>query len=157
MLWDTATDKPEAVMRLFQQDIANGAKPSQTKQLRDVNRAKFQTNGVGVGIATEEMGCYLYDIRTLCPVNTFGCRTTAADEELLLAKHSCAFSRSGRLLFTAGSDLTLEVWDTLQPDAKKPLHTLCFHESRVTDVAVPADGQGCGTASWDSVVGIIAP
>merc|ERR1711924_280226 len=71
--------------------------------------------------ATESFGSFLFDARTRTAVNKFGC-----EERDIGPKTSCAFSSSGRLMFV-GTDDGVEVWDTLQGDASKPLQFLKPH------------------------------
>ena len=130
-------------------------KRGQTKTLIDVNKVKFQANGFGVGVASEAMGSFLYDVRTLGAINTF---VGSSAESKSIPKYSCAFSKSGRLMFVGTEDNTIEVWDTFKPDAGATLQSLTMnHDNRVTEVCVPTSGMCCATASWDTTGSIIQP
>lgn len=151
MLWGLGTKGPLATMRLYQADLGTSSK---NKALIDVNKVKFQSGGTGLACATEMMGSFLYDVRTLGAINTFN---NPAPGSRPTAKTSCAFSKSGRLLFVAAEDMLIEVWDTLQPDAGRPASTLSFHDGRVTDVGVPESGTCVASCSWDATGAVWAP
>lgn len=155
MLWDVKHNRPNLVMRLFEKELcAPGAVRGTQKRLKDVNKVKWQSNGVGVGCATEACGSFLYDTRTRGVVNTYCALNSDLSAD---AKKSCAFSTSGRLFFVAGEDFSVEIWDTLQPNATKPLQSISMHDNTCTDVSVAASGFGCATSSWDNNAGLIAP
>lgn len=134
---------------------APAAARGQTKTLIDVNKVKYQSNGFGIGVATEAMGSFLYDVRTLGAVNTF---VGSSAESKSIPKYSCAFSKSGRLMFVGTEDNTIEVWDTFKPDAGSTLQSLTMnHDNRITEVCVPTTGCVCASASWDTTGSIIQP
>ncbi|KAJ8606490.1 hypothetical protein CTAYLR_005898 [Chrysophaeum taylorii] len=147
MLWSLSQPTPNAVMRLV---------APIKRQHCDINKAKFMPTGMAVAMATEARGALLYDTRTRAPLNTFNVSTPADVQDS--AKYSLAFSKSGRLLFVACEDSSIEIWDTLLPDATKPLQTLAnVHTARVTDVAVPASGLCLGAVSWDTFGSVTNP
>lgn len=150
MLWSVNETKPTSVMRIYQKDVAG--KPP----LIDINKTKFAPSGTALAMATEAMGTLLYDARSQQgPLNIFDSTTPDMRDS---AKYSVAFSKSGRLLFVACEDYSIEVWDTLAPDQKKPLQSLStIHTARVTDVAVPSTGLCLGAVSWDTFGSITAP
>ena len=155
MTWAIGQKTPTSTMRLYQADLDAGMKRGQTKTLIDVNKVKYQSNGFGIGVATEAMGSFLYDVRTLGAVNTF---VGSSAESKSIPKYSCAFSKSGRLMFVGTEDNTIEVWDTFKPDAGATLQSLTMnHDNRVTEVCVPTSGMCCATASWDTTGSIIQP
>jgi len=140
LLWDLNAKKSTGAMRL--------AFPSGYDGATDVNKAKYQANGYGVGMSTEANGCFLYDTRCLNAVNTFD---PTGGSSKASAKYSCSFSLSGRLLFVGCEDNSVEVWDTTAPDSKKPVKV--FNDAftnRVADVAVAPNGTGCAAVSWDT-------
>jgi len=172
-VWSLNQPTPQAILRLHSQDLAarsrGDAPPGGTKQLMDINKVKYVpgADGRAVAFVTEAMGSFLYDVRTRACLNTFGgggsgdgrgsaagSRDTMSDA----AKYSLAFSKSGRLVFVACEDYTIEVWDALLPNQTKPLQTLTnVHQNRVTDVAVPNNGLCLGAVSWDATGSITAP
>ena len=115
----------------------------------DANGVCYQTDRT-LGVATESFGSFLFDARTRTAVNKFGC-----EERDIGPKTSCAFSSSGRLLFV-GTDDGVEVWDTLQGDANKPLQFLKPHGARVAALAVPTSGQCVACASWDFEASVLS-
>lgn len=155
MTWAVGNKGPTSTMRLYQADLDAGMKRGMTKTLIDVNKVKFQTNGFGVGVATEAMGSFLYDVRTLGAINTF---IGSSAESKSIPKYTCAFSKSGRLMFVGTEDNTIEVWDTFNADATSTLQSLTMnHDNRITEVCVPESGMACATASWDTTGTIIQP
>ena len=154
MLWSVNQgDQPNVILRLAEPEkpkgVANGP-----KTLLDINKAKFMNNTC-IGCATEALGCFLFDIRARGPVNTFD--STRDPDNLKVdaaAKYSLVFSKTGRLLFVACEDSTIEVWDTLLPDQTKPLLSLAAHANRVTDIATPASGLCLAAVSWDTLASI---
>ncbi|EGB12139.1 hypothetical protein AURANDRAFT_20218 [Aureococcus anophagefferens] len=155
MTWAIGQKTPTSTMRLYQADLDAGMKRGQTKTLIDVNKVKYQSNGFGIGVATEAMGSFLYDVRTLGAANTF---VGSSAESKSIPKYSCAFSKSGRLMFVGTEDNTIEVWDTFKPDAGSTLQSLTMnHDNRITEVCVPTTGCVCASASWDTTGSIIQP
>ncbi|KAH8073296.1 hypothetical protein JL720_10884 [Aureococcus anophagefferens] len=131
MTWAIGQKTPTSTMRLYQADLDAGMKRGQTKTLIDVNKVKYQSNGFGIGVATEAMGSFLYDVRTLGAANTF---VGSSAESKSIPKYSCAFSKSGRLMFVGTEDNTIEVWDTFKPDAGSTLQSLTMnHDNRITE------------------------
>lgn len=145
MIWNINQNTPNAILRV----------DAGSSQLVDVNRCRFVPDGFGLGMATEALGSLLFDIRTRKQINSFDSTTADLSNS---AKYSIAFSKSGRLAFVACEDCSIEIWDTLQPDQKKPLHHLnSAHIARVTDIALPNTGFCLGAVSWDTFGSIIAP
>lgn len=69
---------------------------------------------------------------------------------------SCAFSKSGRLIFCGTSDGNVLAFDVLA-DKKGPTFTLTgAHEKQVSCVGVSPHGEALCTGSWDSVLKIWA-
>jgi len=143
MLWSVGSGKPTGTMRI----------KSKRAEEPDVNRAKYQSNGFGVGVATEHDNAMLLDTRTRGVVNTF---ESTDDKKDATAKYGVAFSSSGRLMFVAGASQTTEVWDVTKPDQKTPVSRFQNHTNRVTDVAVNKEGSACLTVGWDSVINLYA-
>lgn len=140
LLWDVLNaEKPTGAMRV--------AFSGDSSSVPDVNKAKFQSNGFGVGAATESHGAKLLDTRACGIVNTYSSKANSVKD---LAKYSCAFSSSGRIMFVAGDQGSLEVWDVLSPDSTTPLKRFTDHQQRTSDVSVSADGAGALTTSWDT-------
>jgi len=146
IIWNVNEKGPLSTMRLH---IPQGYQGPQ-----DVNKVKYQSNGFGLGLSTEQMGCLLFDSRTRSAINKFD---PSDMQKKNTSKYSCAFSKSGRLLFAASEDWTVEVWDTTIPDAKRPIKCFGEFQNRVTDVAVNESGTACAAVSWDSSGGIFAP
>ena len=55
-----------------------------------------------------------------------------------------------------GTDDGVEVWDTLQGDANKPLQFLKPHGARVAALSVPTSGQCVACASWDFEASVLS-
>eukprot|EP00635_Sarcinochrysidales_sp_CCMP3193_P009495 CAMPEP_0118905478 /NCGR_PEP_ID=MMETSP1166-20130328/9468_1 /TAXON_ID=1104430 /ORGANISM="Chrysoreinhardia sp, Strain CCMP3193" /LENGTH=393 /DNA_ID=CAMNT_0006844749 /DNA_START=21 /DNA_END=1198 /DNA_ORIENTATION=- len=158
MLWSVNTPErgPNAILRVPWDDTTTSdqdqdgqnKKKKKRPPLLDVNKAKYVPNNpLVVGCATEALGAYLFDVRARGPVNTFD----AANAHDKGAKYSLAFSKSGRLMFVACEDASIEVWDTLLPNQDKPIHCLSsVHSGRVTDIAVPDSGLCVAAVSWDT-------
>lgn len=145
MLWNVDKNTPNAILRV----------DAGSSQLVDVNKCRFSPNGYGLGMATEALGSLLFDIRTRKQINSFDSTTPDLANS---AKYSIAFSKSGRLAFVACEDCSIEIWDTLLPDQKKPYHQLNnAHVARITDVALPHTGFCVGAVSWDTFGTITAP
>ena len=145
MLWSLGSSDPSCVLRVHRADIKAGSRARHP----DANGVSYQTDRT-LGVATESFGSFLFDARTRSAVNKFGC-----EERDIGPKTSCAFSSSGRLMFV-GTDDGVEVWDTLQGDASKPLQFLKPHGARVAALAVPASGQCVACASWDFEASVLS-
>src|SRR5207244_603584 len=65
-----------------------------------------------------------------------------------------AFSRDGRLLYSAGADHTIRIWDgtPLADDSGPSLRTFTGHKGRVSSVAFDLDGHRLASASFDGTV-----
>ena len=145
MLWSLGASDPSCVLRMHRADIKAGSRARHP----DANGVSYQTDRT-LGVATESFGSFLFDARTRTAVNKFG-----SDERDIGPKTSCAFSSSGRLMFV-GTDDGVEVWDTLQGDANKPLQFLKPHGARVAALAVPKSGQCVACASWDFEASVLS-
>jgi WD40 repeat protein len=145
MLWSLGEKVPNCILRPHCSDLKAGSRAKHP----DANSVAYQTDRT-LGVSTESFGTFLFDARTSSVVNKFGC-----EERGLGPKTSCAFSSSGRLLFV-GTEEHVEVWDTLQGDAPKPLQKLQQHGGRVTSLEVPASGQCVACASWDFEASVLS-
>jgi WD40 repeat protein len=145
MLWSLGEKVPNCILRPHRSDLKAGSRAKHP----DANSVAYQTDRT-LGVSTESFGTFLFDARTSSVVNKFGC-----EERGLGPKTSCAFSSSGRLLFV-GTEEHVEVWDTLQGDAPKPLQKLQQHGGRVTSLEVPASGQCVACASWDFEASVLS-
>ena len=152
MLWNVNDEKPKAVLRLPPKVQSNKQMPP---TLLDVNKTKWMSNGNCLGCATEALGSFVFDVRARTVLNTFNSTNVQLKEN---AKYSLAFSQTGRLLFVACEDGSIEIWDTLLPDQKEPLFKANnVHNNRVTDIAVPNSGFCLAATSWDATGSITAP
>ncbi|KAJ1447114.1 WD40-repeat-containing domain protein [Pelagophyceae sp. CCMP2097] len=139
MVWSTSAAKPALVLR----------QPGAAPDGAEVNGCKYQSNGFGVGLATERGGCFLYDVRARGPVAAFSCETGD------VRKNAVAFSASGRLMFVASSDCGVDVWDTAD-SCGKPGRVVSHFTKAVVDVATAPDGNGVACCSYDTECGILS-
>ena len=87
------------------------------------------------------MSCKLFDLRADQEV----CSLAIAADANPAPATSCAFSKSGRMLFAGYEHGLCLGWDVLTATAVGAL----VHEDRVTSVGVSPDGAALATASWD--------
>jgi len=114
----------------------------------DINAVNFFPNNQAIVSGSEDGYSRLFDLRAdreLISYTSDGQKTGVT---------SCAFSSSGRYLFTGCDDNTVQVFDSLNG---KKLWTLDGgHDQRVSCLAINSDGSALCTGSWDNYLKIWA-
>jgi len=114
----------------------------------DINAVEFFPDGFGFATASDDMSCRLWDFRSHRPLNRY------ANDRLLTACSSLAFTKSGRFMICAYDDFTAFIWDTMLALLSAQLDG---HERRVSCVAINDNGRAVATGSWDMSLRIWAP
>jgi guanine nucleotide-binding protein G(I)/G(S)/G(T) subunit beta-1 len=102
---------------------------------------RFFPSGYAFASASEDSSCRLFDIR--------------ASRELKKYQHSkrtnpanrVTFSKSGRAMFVVNDTKDITVWDTIKGEK---VGKLAGHTSKVSDIAISADGYALASSSWDT-------
>lgn len=106
----------------------------------DINSVKFHPSGDAISTGSDDATCRLFDLRADKEVAIY------AKDSIIFGVNSVDFSVSGRLLFAAYNDYTVNVWDTLR---SQRVGLLYGHENKVSCLQVSPDGLALCTGSWD--------
>lgn len=128
----------------------NSPKPTHTftGHESDINAVEYHPDGNSFVSGSDDASCRFYDLRSYRELNIFPDNTGEG-----AGITSCAFSTSGRLLFTGCDNTVCQVWDSLKAEK---LVALQGHVNRVSCVGVGAEGNALCTGSWDNLLKIWA-
>jgi guanine nucleotide-binding protein G(I)/G(S)/G(T) subunit beta-1 len=123
----------------------------------DINAVQFFPDGNAIATGSDDASCRLFDLRADRELNQF------THDNILCGITSVDFSISGRLLFSAMDDFSVQVWDTLKGASGVALvawlmrrakgdrcGSLSGHENRCSAIGVSPDGMALASASWDA-------
>ena len=112
----------------------------------DINTIRFLPSGDCFVTGSDDSTCRLYDMRSDQELQVF------TRDCIIFGVSSVDTSQSGRVLFSAHDDSTVNVWDMIH--GKRLTNYLNFHEDKITRLRVSPDGFGVATSSWDTSIKI---
>ena len=112
----------------------------------EINSVKFIPSGDCFITGSDDGTCRLYDLRSDQELQVF------TRDSIVFGVSSVDTSLSGRILFSAHDDSSINVWDIIH--GERLVNYLNFHDDKITRLRVSPDGCGVATSSWDSSVKI---
>jgi len=115
---------------------------------RDVNVVQYFPNNNAIMSGSEDGTCRLWDLRSYNELSQY--KLDNAQGQPAYPTSLC-LSVSGRFMFTAYSDMPIQVWDVLKGERKG---NISASEKRVTSLGLSGDGSALCSASWDALLKI---
>jgi guanine nucleotide-binding protein G(I)/G(S)/G(T) subunit beta-1 len=121
----------------------------------DINSVEFMPSDTNCfATCGQDQTVRLFDMRAYNEVAKYGSGKAVETETDGLT--SCAFSKSGRLVFCGTSDGNLLAFDVLSEKNTPAFTVATAHEKQVSCVGVSPHGEALCTGSWDTFVKIWA-
>jgi len=114
----------------------------------DVNVVQYFPNNNAIMSGSEDGTCRLWDLRSYNEIAQY---KQDNPQNQPAYPTSLVLSVSGRFMFTAYSDMPIQIWDVLKGDRKG---TITASEKRVTSLGISGDGSAICSASWDALLKI---
>ncbi|KAI6654943.1 Guanine nucleotide-binding protein G(5) subunit beta [Oopsacas minuta] len=112
----------------------------------DINSVRILPSGDCFVTGSDDSTCRLYDMRSDQELQVF------TRDCIIFGVSSVDVSQSGRVLFSAHDDSSINAWDLIH--GKRLANYLQFHDDKITRLRVSPDGSGIATSSWDTTIKI---